>query len=60
MIYPNVSFEECFNEKDVVEIRDTRIYVASVKNLLKSKRFLHRGKDIADIEILETMLEEEK
>ncbi len=59
LIKKPIDFNEAFERKRVFEISGVRINVASPDDIIQMKRKSHRDKDIADIETLEELKDEE-
>ena len=57
MIYPPLDFEQCYQRKHIVHIKDEEVTVASVEDLMTLKRMSMRAQDRADLEVLQRLLE---
>ena len=51
LVHP-LDFEESFKNRTVKRVKDIKIYLASIDDIIKTKEFSGRAQDISDIEML--------
>ncbi|KAF5431627.1 hypothetical protein C5S39_05340 [Candidatus Methanophagaceae archaeon] len=51
LVHP-LDFEESFKNRTVKRVKDIEIYLASIDDLIETKKFSGRAQDISDIEML--------